>query len=200
MFGLPETTIIKRAQKGDPAAAGLLFDNHQEAIFRFVWVRVRDHGLAEDLTGEVFMRMIRDLPRYQDRNLPFRAWLYRIAQNLIIDNYRQDKSRHTLPLEQANEAADPADHPDETVHKNLTIELVQQAMDSLDPDQREVVELRFLAGLSLKDAAAALNKTVAAVKALQHRGLSALRIQLQNRPIANGRAPFTPLPSHEVSP
>ncbi len=192
MFGLTEASIVKKAQKGDSSAVGWLFDNHHEAIFRFIWLRVRDHALAEDLTGEVFMRMVAELPRYQNRDLPFRAWLYRIAHNLVIDNYRTDKSHMSLPLEQVILHANPATHPDVMTDQALTIERVQQALDNLDPAQREVVELRFLAGLSLKDAAATLNKTVAAVKSLQHRGLSTLRILLTETPHPSATITFTP--------
>lgn len=192
MFGLTEASIVKKAQKGDSSAVGWLFDNHHEAIFRFIWLRVRDHTLAEDLTGEVFMRMVAELPRYQNRDLPFRAWLYRIAHNLVIDNYRTDKSHMSLPLEQVILHANPATHPDVMTDQALTIERVQQALDNLDPAQREVVELRFLAGLSLKDAAATLNKTVAAVKSLQHRGLSTLRILLTETPHPSATITFTP--------
>lgn len=192
MFGLTEVSIVKKAQKGDSSAVGWLFDNHHEAIFRFIWLRVRDHALAEDLTGEVFMRMVAELPRYQNRDLPFRAWLYRIAHNLVVDNYRTDKSHMSLPLEQVILHANPATHPDVMTDQALTIERVQQALDNLDPAQREVVELRFLAGLSLKDAAATLNKTVAAVKSLQHRGLSTLRILLTETPHPSATITFTP--------
>lgn len=192
MFGLTEASVIKKAQKGDSSAVGWLFDNHHEAIFRFIWLRVRDHALAEDLTGEVFMRMVAELPRYQNRDLPFRAWLYRIAHNLVVDNYRTDKSHMSLPLEQVILHANPATHPDVMTDQALTIERVQQALDNLDPAQREVVELRFLAGLSLKDAAATLNKTVAAVKSLQHRGLSTLRILLTETPHPSATITFTP--------
>lgn len=192
MFGLTEASIVKKAQKGDSSAVGWLFDNHHEAIFRFIWLRVRDHALAEDLTGEVFMRMVAELPRYQNRDLPFRAWLYRIAHNLVVDNYRTDKSHMSLPLEQVILHANPATHPDVMTDQALTIERVQQALDNLDPAQREVVELRFLAGLSLKDAAATLNKTVAAVKSLQHRGLSTLRILLTETPHPSATITFTP--------
>jgi RNA polymerase sigma-70 factor (ECF subfamily) len=179
VLGLSEAEIIKKAQKSDPTAVGKLFDDHHEAIFRFFWARVRDHHLAEDLTGELFTRMVAELPRYQQRDLPFRAWLYRIARNLIIDNYRTDKNHMSLPLEQANHETSQTAAPDEMLEQTMKTERIQQALDIIDPSQREVVELRFLAGLSLKEAAATLNKTVAAVKALQHRGLYSLRLLLQ---------------------
>lgn len=179
MLALSEAEIIKKAQKNDPAAVGKLFDDHHEAIFRFFWARVRDHHLADDLTGELFTRMVAELPRYQQRNLPFRAWLYRIAHNLVIDNYRTDKSQLSLPLEQANLETSQTARPDEMLEQTMKTKRIQQALDIIDPGQREVVELRFLAGLSLKEVAEALNKTVAAVKALQHRGLYSLRLLLQ---------------------
>ena len=192
MFGLTEASVIKKAQKGDSSAVGWLFDNHHEAIFRFICLRVQEYALAEDLTGEVFVRMVAELPRYQDRDLPFRAWLYRIAHNLVIDSYRTDKSHISLPLEQVVLSTNPATHPDEMTDQTLTIERVRQALEALDPAQREVVELRFLVGLSLKDAAAALNKTVAAVKSLQHRGLNTSRILLSENSYRSQSLPFTP--------
>lgn len=191
MFGLTEASVIKKAQTGDSSAIGWLFDNHHEAIFRFIWFRVQEHSLADDLTGEVFVRMVAELPRYQDRELPFRAWLYRIAHNLVIDSYRTDKSRMFLPLEQAVLSTNPASHPDEIADQTLTMERVHRALAILDPAQREVVELRFLMGLSLQDAAATLNKTVAAVKSLQHRGLSTLRILLTEQPYRPQHAAYS---------
>ncbi len=197
MSGLAEINHIKKAQKGDPSAVGVLFDNHQEAIYRFIWVRVRDHHVAEDLTGEVFMRMVAELPRYENRSLPFRAWLYRIAYNLIVDSYRANRHYASVPFDQADEIIHPTEPLDEMTEQSLTTERVQQALDILDPAQREVVELRFLAGLSLKEAAATLNKTVSAVKALQHRGLHALRLLL--READPGSANYLPsLSSPEV--
>ncbi|MBK9053512.1 MAG: sigma-70 family RNA polymerase sigma factor [Chloroflexi bacterium] len=186
MLGLSEAEVVKKAQKSDPVAVGKLFDDHHEAIFRFFWARVRDHHQAEDLTGELFTRMVAELPRYQHRDLPFRAWLYRIAHNLVIDSYRTHKGRVSLPLEEASQETSQTDHPDDMLEQTMETERIQQALDVIDPGQREVVELRFLAGLSLKEAAAALNKTVSAVKALQHRGLQSLRLLLQeNNPTAS---------------
>lgn len=178
MIDLHEINVIKKAQKGDASAVGMLFDNHQEAIYRFIWMRVRDDHVADDLTGEVFMRMVAELPRYEVRSLPFRAWLYRIAYHLVIDSFRAEKRYTSVSLEEAGPLVSPAERPDEMTDQRLATEKVQQALDILDPAQREVVELRFLAGLSLKEAAATLNKTVSAVKALQHRGLHALRLLL----------------------
>lgn len=167
--------LVARAQRGDTAALGQLYDLHQPAVLRYLWVRLGEREAAEDLTGEVFLRMLRALPGYRDQALPFRAWLYRIARNLLVDHWRQAGVRA------ASAAADPpaaeADLPAE-IEQRLTLAELQTALAALDETQREVVTLRFLAGLSIQETAAALEKTEAAIKALQHRGLTGLRQRL----------------------
>jgi len=161
------------------AAVGKLYDRHYTRIFRYLWSRLRDPHLAEDLTGEVFARMVRDLPNYRSTGVPFKAWLYRIAHNLAVDHQRAASRHESVPLYHAEGLnANDAD-PGRTVERKLTVERVVAALETLDPTQQEVVVLRFLAELSLREVAAALDKTVAAVKSLQHRGLVALRGALQ---------------------
>jgi len=174
-----DAKLVKRAQGGDVNAIGELYDRHHEPIFCYVLVRVSDRNLAEDLTGEVFARMVTGLAGYRLTEIPFRAWLYRVAHNLVVDHYRKEKGRQAVPLEHAAGLSDPADNPASTVERQLTLEQVQSALATLDPSQRAVVELRFLCGLSLKEAALALDKTLAAIKSLQHRGLKALRVALE---------------------
>ncbi len=175
----PEKTktseLVKRAQNGDTSAIRELYLRHHEQIYRFIWSRGHDPVLADDLTGEVFLRMVANLPKYQDRALPFHAWLYRIARNLLVDHYRRNQKRETMPIENFAEEPTGGKSPEKTTELMLTFERVRQALEKLAPDQREVVELRFLAGLSLKEVALTIDKTVSAVKSLQHRGLSSLR-------------------------
>ncbi len=186
MSNARDLELVKQARRGDGQAAGLLYDRHQEAIFRFVWSRVGHRQAAEDLTGEVFSRMVGSLPSFNDQGVPFRAWLYRIARNLLTDTFRQENRRATVPLEQMEH--DPSRRA-AAVHSSapslemiaemtLTLEKIRGALAAIDPRQREVVELRFLAGLSLQEVADALDESVAAVKSLQHRGLQALRAAL----------------------
>jgi RNA polymerase sigma-70 factor (ECF subfamily) len=160
-------------------AVGELYDRHHEDIFRYVWSRVGDNGSAEDLTGEVFTRMVASLPDYRPRGVPFRAWLYRIARNLVVDHYRKEKGLDLVPLNHAEGLRGDGSDPDLMAERQLTLERVQRALARLDPSQREVVELRFLVGLSLREVALTLDKTVAAVKSLQHRGLTSLRAALR---------------------
>jgi RNA polymerase sigma-70 factor (ECF subfamily) len=169
----PETQV----HRGSLPAAEELYREHHEHIFRFIWSRVHDAPLAEDLTGEVFTRMVINLPNYRDHSLPFRAWLYQIARNLIIDHHRKESLKQSLKDVVDQNTGEIS--PEEKIETVLTLERVQRALEEIDPAQREVVQLRFLAELSLDEVALVINKSVAAVKALQHRGLASLRAQLK---------------------
>ncbi len=155
-------------------ALGILYDRHQAQIFHYLMFRLNDQQQAEDLTGEVFVRMLKALPGYQERKIPFEAWLYRIARNLLIDEYRKERIRQSFPLHEMDHiSGDDGGHDNFEVE--WTVDTVRQALLQIEPSQREVIELRFLMGLPAKDAALVLDKTVHAVKALQHRGLQNLK-------------------------
>lgn len=173
-----DTDLVLEAQSGDASAAGQLYDRNHLAIFRYIYARTSHRQVAEDLTGEVFTRMVRHLPEYEERGIPFRAWLYRIAGNLVKDHYRSNE-KVPLPISVAEEVTAPVTSPDSVVEQTLTLASVQQALATIDETQRDVVILRFLAGMSLKEVAATLDRSVGAVKSLQHRGLAALRIVLE---------------------
>ncbi len=182
--GIADQDWVRRAQRGDADAVGHLYDAHHQALFRYVWSRLGERALAEDITGEVFMRMLSALPRYRVSAAPFRAWLYQIARNLLIDHYRRTGDHVALPLQQVDLVGSAAVDMTTLVEEQLTLERVHQALARLDATQREVVTLRFLSGLSLQEAAALLGKSEMAVKALQHRGLAALRQALVQEQVA----------------
>ena len=173
-----DAELITRAQRGEVNAIGRLYDRHRESIFRYLYIRLDDRPLAEDMTGDVFLRMLDALPRYRMQGLPFRAWLYRIAHNLLVDYFRKMNHQATVPLDAVEEQGTD-DNPDRTIEQILLSERLQAALTCLEPTQCEVVVLRFLAGLSLQETALTLGKTEAAIKALQHRGLSGLRQALE---------------------
>ncbi len=173
-----DAELITRAQRGEVNAIGWLYDRHRESIFRYLWARLDDRQLAEDLTGDVFMRMLDALPRYQMKGLPFRAWLYRIAHNLLIDHFRKLNHQATVSLEAAEELGTD-DELGRTIEQRQLTERLQAALLRLEPTQSEVIVLRFLAGLSLQETALTLGKTEAAIKALQYRGLNGLRHALE---------------------
>lgn len=174
-----ETDLIQRAQNGESKAVGELYMQHHEQIFRYIWSKVGDAPLAEDLTGEVFMRMVSRISTYQPTGVPFQAWLYRIARNLIIDYVRKTASSPAVSLNIATQIQEPEPGPSAIVENKITFENLQEALTKIEHEQAEVIRLRFLVGLQVNEVAERLQKTPAAVKALQHRGLAALRFAMR---------------------
>ena len=178
---MDDAVLVRQAKSGNVTAVGQLYDQHQPHIYRYVWSRVRHNQTAEDLTGEIFTRMVKNLPRYQVTEMPFRAWLYRIAHNLVVDYFRGQDGRlpEPIPIDQAEYMREEMNTTEDVIDQKMTVERVEKALDHIDPAQREVVVLRFLVGLPLREVAQSLDKSIPAVKSLQHRGLSALRVALQ---------------------
>lgn len=175
---MDESQVITRALGGDAESVGELYDRHHKHIFRFIWSRVGDQQLAEDLTGEVFVRMLSALPRYRAEGLPFRAWLYRMARNLLVDHFRKEGKYTLTSIDNP-----PGGHNAHFAHSSsledrLTLVSLQQALASLEDSQHEIIILRFINGLSLREVAGIVSRSEAGVKALQHRGLRALRLAL----------------------
>jgi RNA polymerase sigma-70 factor, ECF subfamily len=173
-----ETGLLARARRGEPDAIGSLYDRYSPGIFRYLWYRLGDRCQAEDLTGEVFMRMLKSISGYRSQGSPFRAWLYRIAHNLLVDAFRSERAAQEVSLEEAGELEGTGLPPSQQVERNLTLDTVRKSLENLAQPQREVVILRFIDDLSIAETALVLGKTEAAVKALQHRGLAALQAAL----------------------
>ena len=168
-----ELELTQRAVSGDPDAFAALYDFYVEQIYRFVLFRVGDEQTAEDLTSQVFLKAWDNLSSYQIRGLLFKAWLFRIARNSVIDYYRTYKE--TMPLEpSALTKPDPAAEVGDQVEQQLQAEELRLALQQLTEDQRQVLTLRFIEGLSTEEVANVLGKRQGAIRALQMRGLQAL--------------------------
>ncbi|MGQ0600267.1 MAG: sigma-70 family RNA polymerase sigma factor [Anaerolineales bacterium] len=176
MTELPDPDLVAQAQRGDMNAVGVLYDLHYLAVFRYFRARVGDREMAEDLTGDTFRRMLTGLAQYRVQGLPFRAWLFRIAHNLLVDYYRYQSSHTAVGLDEVELQSTNLNDTEVAVEQKLTMEQTYRALLELDQAQRDVVALRFLSELSLKETALALEKTEDAIKALQRRGLAALRL------------------------
>ena len=174
-----DAKLVQQIQQGSGEAISILYRRHRPAILRYAQARVYDWQQAQDITGEIFLRMVTHLPQYQATGAPFTAWLFRIAHNYII-SYRQQESRTPLlPISHADEQSRPEDNPARLVENQMEMEWVWHGLQQLDEVQRDVIVLRFLNGLSLQEAAHVLDKSVGAIKTLQHRGILALRVALQ---------------------
>ena len=165
--------LIACAQSGDPAVIGDLYDRYRLSVFRYMYYKVGDLHAAEDLTSDVFLRMIRALNGYQPQNVSFDAWLFQIARNLAIDHYRKVGGKTPLSLEE--HMITDKDDPDRNLERSLTSDLLLQALAKLSDLQRDVIVLRFVNGLPIAQVAQALHKSEDAIKALQRRALGTLR-------------------------
>jgi len=174
-----EIRLIRRAKEGDPAAFAEIYDRYQPAIYRYVFYRVADTATAEDLTSEVFLRLVEGIGRFTYRGRPLLAWLYTIARNLVTDHYRHGRGPAPLPLDEGLPAT--ADDPEEAVVHRMTQQRLAAAIAHLTEDQRQVLLLRFVEGLDNETVAQVMGKSVGAVKALQHRALAALRRILERK-------------------
>lgn len=168
-----EAQLIRRARAGDPQALTTLYDRYQPAIFTYLYYRLDDQAVAEELTSEVFVRMVEKIDRYQARGQPLLAWLYTIARNLRADHYRQADATRLLPLDETL-AAD-GDDPPQTVEHQLAADCLRRALRYLTGDQQEVILHKFVGDRSNAEVAVLLDKDEGAVKSLQHRALAALR-------------------------
>jgi RNA polymerase sigma factor (sigma-70 family) len=168
-----EIQLIKKAVSGDKNAFGDIYMLYLQPIYRYIYYRVGQHAEAEDLTEIVFLKAWEALDNYQQRGVPFKAWLYRIARNVIIDNYRTDKSELSIDTQWSLE--DPVQGPEALVAASEQKQALRDALLQLEPDYQEILVLRFVVGLSHAEVATTMNRSEGAARALQHRALAALR-------------------------
>ena len=164
---------IEQARNGNPEAAGMLYDLHHPAIYRYLYFRTADMKAAEDLTGEVFLKMVQFLPGFTGGQSAFRAWLFQIARNLSIDHLRRLLSHPQQALNEELRA--PGLDPERSAEANLNEAKLRSALGRLADDQKDVILMRFVEGLPLAETARVLHKSEDAVKGLQRRALAALR-------------------------
>jgi RNA polymerase sigma-70 factor, ECF subfamily len=165
--------LVEEAKRGDREAFGRIFDAYAGPVHRFIASRVRSPSDAEDLTQLVFVKALEALPRYEARGIPFGGWLFRLARNAIIDQVRTRRDHLSL-VSAATRATDEAG-PEESAALQDDFERVARALAELTDDQREVIELRFFAGLSVYETAVSMGRPEGAVRGLQFRAIASLR-------------------------
>jgi len=166
---------VERA-KSDPAAFGELYDRYAGQIYRFVRARIRDDGLAEDITAEVFLSALRHIKGYRDQGRPFSCWLYRIAVNAVASHYRSQRA--TLSLDDQLGLASPLLDPLDEVVDRERLRTIWQAVDGLPAQQRAAMILKFSEDMTMEEIGAVLGKSPAAAKLLIYRAMQRLRREL----------------------
>jgi len=166
-----EREALERARVFDVEALGQVYDSYHLRIYRYIYARVGNSSLAEDLTAEVFTRMLEAIRSKRAWRESLSGWLYRIAHNLVVDYYRR-RPREGLPLNERLVAGQET--PSVVVEGKLQETSLREAIASLTEEQQQVVTLKFIEGLTNNEVARLLGKTEGAVKALQYRALASL--------------------------
>jgi len=171
-----EDAALVQRSRVDAEAFGVLYDRYCDAIYRYVYRRLRSHESAEDVTAEVFLKALRAIDTYRPAIAPFAAWLYRIAANAVVDHAR---ARHiTVSLDAAAQTPDTGPAVDDQAVDRVEAGRVWAAVDALSPAQRTAVTLRYEQDLPIGAIAARMGRSEGAVKLLLNRGLTAVRTAL----------------------
>jgi RNA polymerase sigma-70 factor (ECF subfamily) len=173
-----ERATVDRAREGDQQALADLYDWYMPRVYRYAVARVGNTHEAEDLTEEVFLKLLGAIGDFRWKDVPFSSWVFRIAHNCVATHFRRAAQRGgptaAIPLDLADGRHDVA----YAIEERITLEEVRAAAALLPEAQREVIALRFAVGLSIADTAKALGKREGNIKALQHKAVARLRKML----------------------
>jgi RNA polymerase sigma-70 factor (ECF subfamily) len=176
-------TLAVAASLGDSEALAELYRLHTDRVWRLAFYRLGEHAASDDVTSEVWMRVVRGIGSYRPSGAGFPAWLYRITTRQIADHWRavgRRRERLTADMIALADAV-PGDGPDDIARRTEEARELADAVNRLPDTQREVVTLRFFVGLTVPECAAVLGKSEGAVKQLQLRAVRALRVAMPTR-------------------
>lgn len=169
---------VKFARQGDPDAFSYLYSQNVTRIYNYVFYRVGSEDDAEDITSRVFYRAFGHIKTYEDKGIPFSAWLYRIAHNLIANWHRDKQRRKEVSLDDQPEIPHRQDLPETWVEKNQETELLLKGIRRIAPDRQQLILLKYLEDLSNAEIAQIMGRTEGAIKSLYHRALLALKEEM----------------------
>ena len=172
--------LVGRAQGGDRDALEELYLLHFDRIYSYLHMTVGNRHDAEDLTTQTFLKMLESIGRFRWRSAPFSAWLFRIAHNLAMDHFRARK--RWQPEEEVPEPPGSEEPSAEMLAMHsIGRQSMMELIETLSPEQQQVLTLKFVFNFSNGEAATILGKTEGAIKSLQHRALASLQKQLEKR-------------------
>ncbi len=176
----PEEKLVERAKK-DPEAFGVLYERYVDQIYQYVFYRTGNRYDAEDLTAKTFYKALANLNSYRYRGLPFSAWLYRIAHNLVANWHRDRQRRKVIRLDSLVLAGKERQATEDLIESGERVEALREAIARVAPDRQELLILKLVTGLSNKEIGTVMGRSEGAIKALYHRTLLALKKDLQRR-------------------
>lgn len=175
-----EALLVNQA-KQDANAFGLLYERYVDRIYGYIYNRVHNSQEAEDLTARTFYRALAKLDSYEDRGLPFSAWLYRIAHNLVANYHRDHSRRQFVPLDVISLPGQRRDEPESVIEREEDHETLWEAIEQLPSDRRDLLLYKFGNRLSNLEIGELMNKSEGAIKSLYFRTLAALRKELKGQ-------------------
>jgi RNA polymerase sigma-70 factor, ECF subfamily len=177
---LEEGGLIELA-KSDPDAFGELYERNVDRIYSYIYYRVGNEADTEDLVARTFYQALANLARYTDRGVPFAAWLYRIAHNLVANYHRAHKRWKVAPLDDMELMARPSDGPDRAAETNEKQRALWAAILRQPEERQRLLILKFTDRLSNDEIGQLMGRTESSIKSLYHRTLKALRADLEAR-------------------
>lgn len=176
-----EEEILARASQGDRDAFGQLYERYVERIFNYVYYRTGNTHDAEDLTARVFQRAMNHIKNYTDRGVPFSAWLYRIAHNLVANWHRDRSRKQEIPLDDMPILPSKGDHPEKNLVRSQEQDSLLRMIRKLPGERQNLLILKFVENMSNAEIGEIMGRSEGAVKSLYHRTLLALRDQLEDQ-------------------
>lgn len=176
---LRDEEVLALAAQGDRDAFGELYDRYVGRIYNYIYYRTGNQEDAEDLTARVFTRAMKHITNYQDRGVPFSAWLYRIAHNLVANWHRDNSRRQIMPLEDSYWISSEGDLPESLVMSSEQSDALLHLIRDLPEDRQQLLILKFVEHLSNAEIGHIMGRTEGAIKSLYHRTLLALRDVVQ---------------------
>jgi RNA polymerase sigma-70 factor (ECF subfamily) len=177
---LKDDEVLILAAQGDKEAFGQIYDRYVTRIYNYIYYRTGNQEDAEDLTARVFTRAMRHITNYQDRGVPFSAWLYRIAHNLVANWHRDNNKRQLIPLEDSYWISAEGDLPETQVMKGEERDALLDLIRDLPEERQQLLILKFVEHLSNAEIGEIMDRTEGAIKSLYHRTLLSLRDQVKS--------------------
>lgn len=178
---LSEDAALVELARTEPDAFGVLYERYIDRIYSYVYHRVGNAQDAEDLTARTFHRALDNLDTYEDRGLPFAAWLFRIAHNLVANWHRDRSRRRFLSLDRIWSHRNDSDDPEGELEKKETHDALWSAINRLPNDRRDLLIYKFSSRMSNTEIGQLMHKSESAIKSLYFRTLAALRKELEAR-------------------
>ena len=179
MEAISDQSAIEQAVSGSQEAFSILYERYVNRIYNYIFYRVGNAHDAEDITARVFYRAMGSITRYDYRGLPFSAWLYRIAHNLVANWYRDNARKKEVLLEEVGQFQQRSEHLEVAMVQSQENEILMKAIRSLPAERQQLIILKLVEDLSNQEIGEIMGKSEGAIKSLYHRTLISLRNRME---------------------